>query len=136
MIIYIHTANLPREFHESLPASHLHPDDSLLILFHPIIGMEGVLWIAGSFPSLEPSLWSARQTCLLISQSYYMLVRTHEVKYVCNACMRTCLHSGQSVNNVNTISTYGAADTEQHTLFRYVIFFKMALWGDTEDTNC
>ncbi len=34
------------------------------------------------------------------------------------------LRSGQSVNNV---SMYGAADTEQHTLFTYVILSKMAL---------
>ncbi len=33
-----------------------------------------------------------------------------------------CLRSDQSVNNVNSVSAYGSADTEQHTLFTYVIY--------------
>ncbi len=33
---------------------------------------------SGSIPSSEPSLWTARQICLLSAQSYYMLVRTRE----------------------------------------------------------
>ncbi len=46
-------------------------------------------------------------------------------KYVCNVCTRIrCLCSDQSVNNV---SAYGAAATEQHMLFMYVILSKMAL---------
>ncbi len=32
----------------------------------------------------------------------------------------------KSINNVNSISAYGAADTEQHTLFTYVMLSKMA----------
>ncbi len=47
------------------------------------------------------------------------------VNNICNACTRIrCLRSDQSVNSV---STYGAADAEQHTLFTYVILFKITL---------
>ncbi len=46
------------------------------------------------------------------------------ITYVNNVCTHIrCLRSDQSVNNV---STYGAADTEQHTLFTYAILSKMA----------
>uniref|UniRef100_A0A672SM62 Very-long-chain 3-oxoacyl-CoA reductase-B-like n=1 Tax=Sinocyclocheilus grahami TaxID=75366 RepID=A0A672SM62_SINGR len=47
------------------------------------------------------------------------------VNNVCNVCTRIrCLCSDQSVKNV---SVYGAADTEQRTLFTYVILSKMVL---------
>ncbi len=47
---------------------------------------------------------------------------------VCNICTRIrWLRSDQSVTNVNSISAYSAADTEQHILFTYVILSKMAL---------
>ncbi len=39
-----------------------------------------------------------------------------------NVCMWICcLRSDQNVNNLNNVSAYSAADTEQHTLFTYVI---------------
>ncbi len=39
-----------------------------------------------------------------------------------NAYLWTCcLHSNQSINNLNSVSTYGSADTEQHSLFTYVV---------------
>ncbi len=44
---------------------------------------------------------------------------------VCNGC--TQIHCLRSVQGVNNISCYGAADTEQHTLVMYVIISKMAL---------
>uniref|UniRef100_A0A672NPS4 ALK tyrosine kinase receptor-like n=1 Tax=Sinocyclocheilus grahami TaxID=75366 RepID=A0A672NPS4_SINGR len=48
---------------------------------------------------------------------------------VCNVCTRIrCLRSDQSVNNVNTVSVYGAADTEKHTFSLFTstvyVFFK------------
>ncbi len=53
----------------------------------------------------------------------------------CNVCTRIrCLRSDQSVNNVNNISAYGAADTEQHTLFTCVILSKMPPgWGGGDE---
>ncbi len=38
---------------------------------------------SGSIPSSEPSLWTARQICILIAQSNYMLVRTREIYNMC-----------------------------------------------------
>ncbi len=53
-------------------------------------------------------------------------------KYLNHVCTWIrCLHSDQTINNVNSVSAYGTADTEQHTLFMYVILSKMALYRVT-----
>ncbi len=50
-------------------------------------------------------------------------------KYLNHVCTWIrCLHSDQTINSV---SAYGTADTEQHTLFMYVILSKMALYRVT-----
>ncbi len=56
------------------------------------------------------------------------------VNNVCNIC--TWIHCLCSDQSVNSVSAYSAADTEQHTVFTYVILSKMTLQGDTEETNC
>ncbi len=52
-----------------------------------------------------------------------ILERITYVNNVCNVCTQIrCLRSDQSINN---IAAYGAADTEQNTLFMYVMLSKM-----------
>ncbi len=75
----------------------------------------------------------------LSSVSHYSTIfGEYHIRKQCMQCIYadTLFNSDQSVNNVKSVSAYGAADTEQHTLFTYVIYSKMAQLGDTEETNC
>ncbi len=77
----------------------------------------------------ELSIWGFFQgnaSLMLQMQSMFLSDCGHSsINNVCNVCTWIrCLRSDQSVNNV---SAYGAADTEQHKLFTYVILSEMAL---------
>ncbi len=65
---------------------------------------------------MNEAQWLYSTICLLHIILYTAILES--ITYVNNVCMQiSCLHSDQSVNRV---SAYGAADTEQHTLFMFL----------------